>query len=472
MARDEKKPAVVPLANIAVLAAFVGGLAMYLSPLTSARPSVEAAHNGDGWGDQDVDARLWQDPLEVASKHEDEVISQAGNAGRFDPAEESARSVEAVSYRLAGAEGAPYGRCRPSAGASRILAVMVRGGPYEEAVEGRLRVRRAVVEGLSASGFAPEDYQHVGYLRLEQWPPSDPGETVQQYQLCGGVDDAETATVPGHELLVPFEWYDRAAASSTTSRAGTSPAPSHILVLWLRDDAFQPNPLSRLAWLLSQLRTSPTKCAERPLVNVSVIGPSTSNGLGAMLREKTNRYTAEKLEGVEMLSAFASASERALLEQAGINDAEWHQRSLRAGPQALPLHAPPDDPHRRPGDDRAGGRAAAAAGVGARDQGPHRRPGRARFHVRPLAAADVHRCAAAFAGGNARAGRRARRRVGRDLLLPAGHRREGSDRSQEREERTGHLRSASGDPSARGDGGHGPIRLSPQTGRAPAARGP
>ena len=44
-----------------------------------------------------------------------------------------------------------------------LLAVMLESGPYLEQAESRLRARRAVLEGLSESGFIPVDSEHIGF---------------------------------------------------------------------------------------------------------------------------------------------------------------------------------------------------------------------------------------------------------------------------------------------------------------------
>src|SRR5215470_6686918 len=69
MAEQSKKATGLPLTNIAVLLALLGGVALYRLPLTSPRPGVEPGRGTVGWAQQDVDARLWQDPLDVSSKH-------------------------------------------------------------------------------------------------------------------------------------------------------------------------------------------------------------------------------------------------------------------------------------------------------------------------------------------------------------------------------------------------------------------
>jgi hypothetical protein len=314
MAQPEKKPAAaLPFANLAVLVAFIGGMALYMRPLTSGRPNVETVRDTQGWGPRSVEARLWQDPLAVISKHAGEIGADAGGGPE---SEWTDAGVRAVSGRLI--QGGPH----------HVLAVMVRAGSYEEAAESRLRVRHAVVEGLSASGFAPEDYLHIGYLKVGGWrdaedaQPDDGDAKLIPASECAADPRFAGMRERGRDLLVPYEWYAPTTTAHTAGTTADSPAAvSDLVVLWLRDDFFTRRPLEGLGSLLRDLGIPPAHRDESNQVRVSIIGPSSSNGLWTMLREETEAYTKPFLAGVDMYSAFASVPERELLAQADIHPA-------------------------------------------------------------------------------------------------------------------------------------------------------
>src|SRR5450432_185499 len=68
MAEESNRKFEVPWGTLLpVIAALAGILAQY-KPLVSTRPSVPVEKPIEVLADQDVDARLWQDPLEVAEK--------------------------------------------------------------------------------------------------------------------------------------------------------------------------------------------------------------------------------------------------------------------------------------------------------------------------------------------------------------------------------------------------------------------
>ena len=166
MADQSKKATGLPLTNIAVLLALLGGVALYRLPLTSSRPGVEPARGSVGWSGQDVDARLWQDPLDVSSKHREALPHGDGVSKHEREAESDAHGIERVRALLNAEEFG--GDCCRGESRPRVLAVMVPGGAYEEHVERRLRTRHAVVEGLSAVGFVPDDYLHIGYFEARR----------------------------------------------------------------------------------------------------------------------------------------------------------------------------------------------------------------------------------------------------------------------------------------------------------------
>jgi hypothetical protein len=279
MAAPDTSPRILPLANIFAILALIGSIAFYLAPLTSSRPSVEPGQGGGGWGDQNVDARLWEDPLPICGKHFEQLgRDQAGPGDRPQPSSAAEVIRERVKETPSNCNGTQ--ECSPV-----ILAVMVPGGPYAEQVERRLRTRHAVVEGLSASHFTPRDYLHLGCFPVA-WPPD-----------ATGALDAPTQEP---QLLVPYEWYQ-------------GPTGAAMVVLWLRGDAFAEKPLSRLASLLTWLRTSGS-AADRVVrdLPVAIIGPVTSNDLAAMWHDTVPPAVMGGLMHGEMYSPFASASETQL----------------------------------------------------------------------------------------------------------------------------------------------------------------
>jgi hypothetical protein len=96
---------------------------------------------------QDVDARLWQDPLVSAQVHESQVqaIDPAKHLEEIQK-ENQRHCLLDLKQQIAEANGEFW-----------VLPVLVPGGSYAEYGETRLRMRRAVLEALGTNGISPEN---------------------------------------------------------------------------------------------------------------------------------------------------------------------------------------------------------------------------------------------------------------------------------------------------------------------------
>lgn len=280
MAEETNRKFEVPWGTLLPLLAALGGIVAQFRPLVSARPPAPLEKSIEVIAAQDVDARLWQDPLSVAAKQRDQLESDrlAKHVSQIRLDRHSlAALVNKVRETLKG----------PRDDHLLLLAVMFDAGPYTEQAESRLRSREAVLEGLSESGFVPVDGEHIGFVNIP-WPP-----TAQGWPLNDPDDGA---------LLIPWEECEAATPSKNTT---------HAIVLWLPAANFSSTPLQFLAAFLAQF--------PREKVDIKVIGPATSSGLQEMLREATwppgpagfARFDA--LDGVSILSARATASANELL---------------------------------------------------------------------------------------------------------------------------------------------------------------
>jgi hypothetical protein len=84
-----RKSIELPWPAIAAALVAVGGVFLYLNPLETSRPAERTGLHLSFNHPQDVDARLWQDPLRTTAEHEtqvqgqkDSVISQVECAGK------------------------------------------------------------------------------------------------------------------------------------------------------------------------------------------------------------------------------------------------------------------------------------------------------------------------------------------------------------------------------------------------------
>jgi hypothetical protein len=295
MAGDSQLPNIGGNGFIWILvAAAATYLVAHQIPLSGSRPASTDRSLPEHVGEQRVDARLWQDPFAA-------VLDAMPKSPELKPehCQDRHRSKKIETY------------CRPpwegvGGPPELILMVSVSGALYSEDQEARRRRRYAVLAGLDAEGFVPEDAEHIGFY----WPnatTSSPepemvrsrGETDSTIRV--NRSDAQPATVAELPKFIPYEWF-----KPRPERPDVKGRYQRILLLWFNEDVLQaavrpaptgtvynaqdarvPNaspsaaPLQQYARILCGfLRDHPTG-SER----VKILGPQLSTTLKAMVDE-------------------------------------------------------------------------------------------------------------------------------------------------------------------------------------------
>jgi hypothetical protein len=228
-------------------------------PLQGSRPAaIEAqVHEHDG-SLQDVQARLWQDPLDAVRKM---ARAQANPA-----ALRVGHSLNEIGRKLLDR--------RPV-----VAAVLLPGAPYAGDTEFRRRIRYAVLAGLNAERYVPEDEEHLGYFTPDE--------------------DRDVPLPPA----IPFEQFRTIEGA-------------RVLLLWLDEDMLvvRDKPLASLSRLLVDLQ----KAGNGNPAGLKVIGPAASSTLRDMRDEfRTAREADAKAvppPGLEFFDYAASVDESLLVQ--------------------------------------------------------------------------------------------------------------------------------------------------------------
>jgi hypothetical protein len=295
MAGDSQLPNIGGNGFIWILvAAAATYLVAHQIPLSGSRPASTDRSLPEHVGEQRVDARLWQDPFAA-------VLDAMPKLPELKPeyCRDPSRSKKIETY------------CRPpweaaSAPPELILMVSVSGTFYSEDQEARRRRRYAVLAGLDAEGFVPEDAQHIGFY----WPDAAaPLPAPEMVSLAGEAEGslrvnrsaAQNANVAELPKFIPYEWF-----KPRPERREVKPRYQRILLLWFNEDVLQavakpapagplsnaqdasapiassgPAPLQQYARLLcGYLRDHPPG-SDR----VKILGPQLSTTLKAMVDE-------------------------------------------------------------------------------------------------------------------------------------------------------------------------------------------
>ena len=328
MAQDDKRKFDIPWATLLPLIAVLGGIVAQYKPLVSTRPPVPSEKVIAVTAKQDVDGRLWQDPIAVAQKQE-ALLDAKIKAERVPKDDHSTRhDISTLAELLRERAGTFPGHVL-------LLAVMLDAGPYSEQGESRLRARQAVLEGLSESGFVPIDGEHIGFVTAS-WPPQAP-------------PPAPNAPSIERALLLPWEECE----AITNPKAGfprDTQNTKRVVVVWLPSVNFNPDPFRRFAALIDQLARD-----IRNKIDVKLIGPANSTGLQNMVREVQlwsqgvqSEATRKALDGVWIISPRATASDLTLLYKPSPSSAEATEPSTGKSVKEFlenSVSKDPNDPH-------------------------------------------------------------------------------------------------------------------------------
>jgi hypothetical protein len=225
----------LPIVMVALLAA---GVLIKHEELKSARPNDSERVKFVPAGQQDVEARLWQDPFAAVEKHD----------GRSKNETHVRKRIQKIVQ---------------TGGHVRIIGVSLFGGSYSEAAESRRRTRFAVLSALGFHEYSPDNSDAIGYFHVKlpdggshiAWPNRDiagvdfnligPSGSTMLLELVRGQSNPAPVA-----MTVPYEWFERRESRS------------HVLVLWLNEDKLTTAPLMKLRSLITKL--TPAKGSSKP----------------------------------------------------------------------------------------------------------------------------------------------------------------------------------------------------------------
>jgi hypothetical protein len=237
-----------PTLWVVLVVGLVGTFAASHRPFQDARPPDQnaPAYRHTPPEDQDVEARQWEDPftaIAVARRAHLEPANAAAPPSQEPPqSQDPPHDLSRLQDDVVRA---------PLSDALLVLGAIVPGAPYADDVETRRRTRYAILAGLFAAGYVPDDAQHIGYVSLDA-PPVDPARE-----------------------LAAYEWFHVESASDAAQR-------SRVLVLWLDQDNFRKEPLHRFTKIIDGIIPAGSGPAT---VTPVIVGPADSDGLKEMSSE-------------------------------------------------------------------------------------------------------------------------------------------------------------------------------------------
>jgi hypothetical protein len=265
-------------------------------PLTSSRPTSSETRIEEFRSRQDVEARLWQDPLAAVSRDLADQHKDASKPDKIHSIEEFAKTLDKSN---------PDGR-------TLVIGVTLPGGPYPEESESRRRLRYAVLAALHVANYVPTDEKHLGYFVTALQKPANEASPEVTARLSGtltisadrnlpldaslvlagnngGKSDEPAEQAKASPLLpsmVPFEWF-RSNRDTLSHELN-----SRAVVLWLNEEVLSTSekPICNLRLLMHdmQLQTSSN-------LKFALIGPQDSTTLTRMTVEIENKKSSGSL---------------------------------------------------------------------------------------------------------------------------------------------------------------------------------
>jgi hypothetical protein len=224
--------------------------------------------------EQTVEARLWEDPLTALNRHREKlkgICPPAGSqAGTLSGATLS--DVRSRDPRCQPVGSETFKAAFPHDGDRlTVIAVLLPGTALVGAEEGRRRARYALLAGLNAEGYVPDDSDHMGLL---------------QVNLCGSFTECDTTPIVfrkrlakaaevlfGTTTAMPLGATKRSVIYETLhTREINRGKQRHAAIFWIDDEAAGRRWLSALTTLLGEL-------APDPQTRLRILGPSQSDAL-------------------------------------------------------------------------------------------------------------------------------------------------------------------------------------------------
>ncbi|MCV2364544.1 hypothetical protein LNV23_13910 [Paucibacter sp. DJ1R-11] len=274
-----------PWTSLAVLVAFVTSTQLVPHAFDQLRPAEKERAQAVTAADLEVEARLWEDPFVAVRRHESERLERCDKLYK-DAAKATdcklksvaaLRTPKELSRRLMGDDDLDSSE-------TLVLVALVPGNAFVGAEEGRRRTRYAVLAGLQAKGYVPDNAERLGLLQLDE-------------SKLSAQPAASDGARPG--LLVPYELLSASALSAAV--ATSSPARpvqaasgvpdiadasrySQVVLLWVDETALPTRKLDSLALMLHAL-FEPWVSARQAPPPLAVIGPSTTDALRVALAD-------------------------------------------------------------------------------------------------------------------------------------------------------------------------------------------
>ncbi|HTT10673.1 MAG TPA: hypothetical protein VMG60_07280 [Burkholderiaceae bacterium] len=253
-----------PFTAVAVVVAFISSVLLVQKPFELLRPPETAKAQYRAAHSLQIDARLWEDPFTALQRFEAERVARCKD--RQPPLPPECDEQELAQRRSV----AHLIRKWPEAPDTKrlLLPVLLPGNPFVGAEEARRRTRYAILAGLNAQGYVPNDAEQIELIDFEQ-VSEEKGRRPRR-------------------VAIPYE---RLQPPQTAPKGAGGRAYDEVLLLWVDEAGLREPKLDNFARLLEQFAAGcalpgrARKDSQTPCADLAVIGPSNSDALRRAVEE-------------------------------------------------------------------------------------------------------------------------------------------------------------------------------------------
>jgi hypothetical protein len=316
---SDSKGGGIPWTSVAVLVAFVGSTQLVPQAFEQLRPAEKERAQSSLSAEMEVDARLWEDPFAALRRYEleraercERVLKTVGQAACRSNWE-GIRRPEVLRARL-DRDG------DKDISESLVVLALVPGNPFVGAEEGRRRTRYAILAGLQAQGYVPDNAERIGLLefdiqrltgdceaaraarRLPSASAPDPAGSAVAATAVNPSNDPPVCKEPGRvgapkasdkaKFTVPYELLAKRNRHRESDTTGPVRRFEQVALLWVDESALPDSKLDGLARMVDalfgpELVASRAPCVKpgRTVPRLAIIGPSSTDALRTALSD-------------------------------------------------------------------------------------------------------------------------------------------------------------------------------------------
>ncbi|MBT9494548.1 MAG: hypothetical protein IV107_19850 [Paucibacter sp.] len=318
---SESKGGGIPWTSVAVLLAFVGSTQLVPHAFEQLRPAEKERAQSSLSAEMEVDARLWEDPFAALRRYELERVERCERVGKTSDRAacrnwEGSRRPEVLRDRL-DRDG------DKDISESVVVLALVPGNPFVGAEEGRRRTRYAILAGLQAQGYVPDNAERLGLLEFEVRRLTSDCEAARAARRLPGTDmvESDAAAAPAAppvaappsmdplvcrelgrvgapkpsekaKFTVPYEMLAKRNRHREADTTGPVRRFEQVALLWVDESALPDSKLDGLARMVDamfgpELVASRAPCVKtsRTVPRLAIIGPSSTDALRTALSD-------------------------------------------------------------------------------------------------------------------------------------------------------------------------------------------